>query len=197
LPPLASNTTPFQLSDPDIGDLYKVVFLPNYNVSLAEIIIPASDISQHISTAGMEASGTSNMKFAMNGGSIIGTMDGANIEIAEECGADNLFIFGALTPAVEGLRAEVSRTLNSKNHTTTRIPLSQKDSAIHFTHTPQTCAPPSLLNLQRRNSPPRPYSPALRSVLEDLEHGEYGHIDDVVRNFYWKHFPTLPPPTFP
>lgn len=61
-------------SDPEIGDLFKVVFIPNYNVSLAEIIVPASDISQHISTAGMEASGTSNMKFVMNGGSIIGTM---------------------------------------------------------------------------------------------------------------------------
>ena len=93
-------------SDPEIGDTFKVVFIPNYNVSLAEIITPASDVSQHISTAGMEASGTSNMKFVMNGGSIIGTMDGANIEIAQECDRENLFIFGAETAEVFRLRDE-------------------------------------------------------------------------------------------
>jgi len=120
--------------DPDVRDRLKIVFLPNYNVKQSRWIYPAADLSEQISTAGYEASGTSNMKFAMNGALTIGTLDGANIEIRDEVGPENFFLFGLTAEEVRAKRAAGYHPwdyYNSNQHLREAIDLIRSG---HFSH---------------------------------------------------------------
>jgi starch phosphorylase len=145
--------------DPIVRGRMKVVFLPEYNVSLAERLIPASDVSNQISTAGYEASGTSNMKFMMNGALTVGTLDGATIEMAEEAGKENLFLFGLTVEQVQGSQAWYN-------------------PHWHYEHEPETKAALDLIFSDYfSRSEPGTFEPIRDTLLTNGDH--YMHLADL------------------
>jgi starch phosphorylase len=121
-------------NDPDVRDRLKVVFLENFNVSLAQHIYPAADISEQISLAGKEASGTGNMKFALNGALTVGTLDGANIEIRDHVGAENFFLFGLTTPEVFALKERGYNPADIYHHNTELRQAIDRIASGHFSN---------------------------------------------------------------
>ena len=145
--------------DPATRGLLKVVFIPDYSVSVAERLIPASEVSNQISTAGYEASGTSNMKFMMNGALTIGTRDGATIEMAEEAGEENFFLFGLTSEQVVSQRPSY-------------------DPHWHYEHEPETRAALDLIsgNHFSRNEPGT-FDPLIDALLKNGDY--YMHLADL------------------
>ena len=160
-------------ADPATRGRLKVVFIPDYNVSVAERLIPASEVSNQISTAGYEASGTSNMKFMMNGALTIGTRDGATIEMAEEAGEDNFFLFGLTADQVASQRHSYNPRWHYENESETRAAIDLISSDHFSRHEPAVFNP--LLDTLLKNGDYYMHLADLQAYLESD-----GRLTDVV-----------------